>query len=108
MLTVALTLGLSATAFTQEKGERCAVLGDDLPVRQAPPDGPFYKAGDKVGVAGRQDSFVVKEIRRVKTLYAEYIYAFGEVVDANTKGRKLEGWIYVGEAGGKLLLSCRR
>ena len=76
-------------------------------LRATPPKTIFYILGDKKGLVNKNDSFKVKEIKEIKTLFDKHYWL--KIERINPKTMEMEtGWIYGGKAGGESLMEVAK
>ena len=76
-------------------------------LRETPPKTVFYILGDKKGLVNQNDSFKVKEIKEIKTLFDKHYWLKIERKNPNTMEMET-GWIYAGKAGGESLVEIAK
>ncbi len=99
-----IAVGYSAMADERRQVRQnpvCFVAKENLNLRSEPPSGLFYMAGQKIGTVGKGETLIATDEKRIKTLFGEYKWVEGEVVDARTHEKKGKGWIYAGNVSGE-------
>lgn len=106
LMVVVLALVLSEVSWAQqgvsvEEKAVPFVTNETLTLRSSPPSGWFYTKGDPIGTVDKGTTVIATEEKTVKTLFGEYKWLKVGVKDATGKNTTAEGWMYVGDVGGK-------
>ncbi len=100
--------GLFAQGVTLKEHSVALVTKAELSLRDAPPSGPFYSAGQKIGVIPKGATVVAIGEKNVNTLFGEYKWLQVNVVDPKTLAKKSTGWVYVGSPQGETYVEPSR
>lgn len=106
LVLVVIALAVSEVAWAQQGvsvKEKAVpfVTKETLTLRSSPPSGWFYTKGDPIGTVESGKWVIATEEMTVKTLFGEHKWLKVGVQDAPGGKTTAEGWMYVGDVGGK-------
>jgi hypothetical protein len=113
LLTLVLVVGVNGVSWSQEgvllkEKSVVVVANDNLKLRSSPPSGLFYMTGDSIGTVEKGQTMLATDEKTVKTLFGEHKWLKVDLQDAKGVTVATEGWVYVGEVGGKSYVNMKK
>ncbi|MBU6951344.1 MULTISPECIES: hypothetical protein [unclassified Hahella] len=106
-----LALMVSTVAWSTEpskvEANRAYSLSAPANLRDSPPSTFLYILGDKKGSVAKDDSVVVKEVKKINTLTGTQYWINVEQAQPGTASDR-SGWVYIGKDGGESILMEER
>ncbi|ABC30302.1 hypothetical protein HCH_03560 [Hahella chejuensis KCTC 2396] len=96
-----------STEPSKVEANRAYSLSAPANVRDSPPSTFLYILGDKKGSVAKDDSVVVKEVKKINTLTGTQYWINVEQAEPGAANDK-SGWVYIGKDGGESILMEER